>query len=145
MDHLFAFRMSWVNGFKAARVDNHKTAWGERNGRKSRCKRGSSLCNPRYMSCLRDPESIGPPSPHYSPCSRGHHEQQLQLALHWQEDHYGRKGDGVWEPWTLHLKILRRGNWKMARTRWRRRGEKGSRQVFFDWLSHLAHVFNPRV
>uniref|UniRef100_A0A8C1UP84 adenylate cyclase n=1 Tax=Cyprinus carpio TaxID=7962 RepID=A0A8C1UP84_CYPCA len=58
MDLLFAFRMSWVNGFKAARVDNHKTAWGERNGRKSRRKRGSSLCNPRYMSCLRDPESM---------------------------------------------------------------------------------------
>uniref|UniRef100_A0A671MQL7 adenylate cyclase n=1 Tax=Sinocyclocheilus anshuiensis TaxID=1608454 RepID=A0A671MQL7_9TELE len=56
MDLLFAFRMSWVNGFKSARVDNHTTAWGERNGRKSRRKRGSSTCNPRYMSCLRDPE-----------------------------------------------------------------------------------------
>uniref|UniRef100_A0AAY4AZR8 Adenylate cyclase type 6 n=1 Tax=Denticeps clupeoides TaxID=299321 RepID=A0AAY4AZR8_9TELE len=48
--------MSWFNGFLVARVDDRKTAWGERNGKKSKRKGGSSLCNPRYMSCLRDAE-----------------------------------------------------------------------------------------
>uniref|UniRef100_A0A674C3L7 Adenylate cyclase type 6 n=1 Tax=Salmo trutta TaxID=8032 RepID=A0A674C3L7_SALTR len=43
-------RMSWFSGFLVARVDNRKTAWGERNGKKSKQKGGSSLCNPRYMS-----------------------------------------------------------------------------------------------
>ncbi|XP_067302190.1 adenylate cyclase type 6 [Pseudorasbora parva] len=85
--------MSWVNGFKAARVDNHKTAWGERNGRKSRRKRGSSLCNPRYMSCLRDSESIEPPSQHYSRAAGGATSSNFSTRCVWQEDHYGRKGD----------------------------------------------------
>uniref|UniRef100_A0A8C2E5Y5 adenylate cyclase n=1 Tax=Cyprinus carpio TaxID=7962 RepID=A0A8C2E5Y5_CYPCA len=49
--------MSWINGFLVARVDDRKTAWGERNGKKSKRKVGSSLCNPRYMSCLRDMEA----------------------------------------------------------------------------------------
>uniref|UniRef100_A0A8B9RJ75 adenylate cyclase n=1 Tax=Astyanax mexicanus TaxID=7994 RepID=A0A8B9RJ75_ASTMX len=49
-------RMSWVSGFLVARADDHKTAWGERNGRKWRRKRGSTLWSTRYMSCLRDPE-----------------------------------------------------------------------------------------
>uniref|UniRef100_A0A8C6TUY0 adenylate cyclase n=1 Tax=Neogobius melanostomus TaxID=47308 RepID=A0A8C6TUY0_9GOBI len=31
---------------------------GERNGKKSKRKGGSSLCNPRYMSCLRDPDAM---------------------------------------------------------------------------------------
>uniref|UniRef100_A0A673YSH2 Adenylate cyclase type 6 n=1 Tax=Salmo trutta TaxID=8032 RepID=A0A673YSH2_SALTR len=47
-------RMSWVRGFFVARVDERKTAWGERNGSKSikrkDCGSGSSLCNPGYMS-----------------------------------------------------------------------------------------------
>ncbi|KAK7128969.1 hypothetical protein R3I94_017254 [Phoxinus phoxinus] len=85
--------MSWVNGFKAARVDNHKTAWGERNGRKSRRKRGSSLCNPRYMSCLRDSASVEPPSPHYSRAAGGATSSNFSTRCVWQEDHYGRKGD----------------------------------------------------
>ncbi|XP_077075053.1 adenylate cyclase type 6 [Siphateles boraxobius] len=85
--------MSWVNGFKAARVDNHKTAWGERNGRKSRRKRGSSLCNPRYMSCLRDSTSIEPPSQHYSRAAGGATSSNFSTRCVWQEDHYGRKGD----------------------------------------------------
>uniref|UniRef100_A0A671KZJ9 adenylate cyclase n=1 Tax=Sinocyclocheilus anshuiensis TaxID=1608454 RepID=A0A671KZJ9_9TELE len=33
--------MSWINGFLVARVDNRKTAWGERNGKKSK-RNGSS-------------------------------------------------------------------------------------------------------
>lgn len=85
--------MSWVNGFKTARVDNHKTAWGERNGRKSRRKRGSSLCSPRYMSCLRDPETIDPPSQHYSRAAGGATSGNFSTRCVWQEDHYGRKGD----------------------------------------------------
>uniref|UniRef100_A0A8C5EWT2 adenylate cyclase n=1 Tax=Gouania willdenowi TaxID=441366 RepID=A0A8C5EWT2_GOUWI len=54
--------MSWFSGFLVARVDDHKTAWGERNGKKSKRKGGSSLCNPRYMSCLRDPDAMENPS-----------------------------------------------------------------------------------
>uniref|UniRef100_A0A3Q3G4A7 Adenylate cyclase type 6 n=1 Tax=Labrus bergylta TaxID=56723 RepID=A0A3Q3G4A7_9LABR len=54
--------MSWFSGFLVARVDDRKTAWGERNGKKSKRKGGSSLCNPRYMSCLRDPDVMEPPS-----------------------------------------------------------------------------------
>uniref|UniRef100_A0A8B9KMP3 adenylate cyclase n=1 Tax=Astyanax mexicanus TaxID=7994 RepID=A0A8B9KMP3_ASTMX len=53
--------MSWFNGFLVPRVDDRKTAWGERNGKKSKRKGGSSLCNPRYMSCLRDVEAMEPP------------------------------------------------------------------------------------
>lgn len=55
-------RMSWFSGFLVARVDDRKTAWGERNGKKSKRKGGSSLCNPRYMSCLRDPDAMEPSS-----------------------------------------------------------------------------------
>uniref|UniRef100_A0A6Q2YEP9 Adenylate cyclase type 6 n=1 Tax=Esox lucius TaxID=8010 RepID=A0A6Q2YEP9_ESOLU len=61
--------MSWVRGLFVATVDERKTAWGERNGSKSKKQRdggsGSSLCNPRYMSCLRDAEDLdsAPPSP----------------------------------------------------------------------------------
>uniref|UniRef100_A0A8C7DNJ0 Adenylate cyclase type 6 n=1 Tax=Oncorhynchus kisutch TaxID=8019 RepID=A0A8C7DNJ0_ONCKI len=54
--------MSWFSGFLVARVDDRKTSWGERNGKKSKQKGGSSLCNPRYMSCLRDPDAMEPPS-----------------------------------------------------------------------------------
>uniref|UniRef100_A0A3B3D6N3 Adenylate cyclase type 6 n=1 Tax=Oryzias melastigma TaxID=30732 RepID=A0A3B3D6N3_ORYME len=54
--------MSWFSGLLVARVDDRKTAWGERNGKKSKRKGGSSLCNPRYMSCLRDPDAMEPPS-----------------------------------------------------------------------------------
>uniref|UniRef100_A0A6Q2Z329 Adenylate cyclase type 6 n=1 Tax=Esox lucius TaxID=8010 RepID=A0A6Q2Z329_ESOLU len=54
--------MSWFSGFLVARVDDRKTAWGERNGKKSKQKGGSSLCHPRYMSCLRDPDAMEPPS-----------------------------------------------------------------------------------
>uniref|UniRef100_A0A8D3D9F8 Adenylate cyclase type 6 n=1 Tax=Scophthalmus maximus TaxID=52904 RepID=A0A8D3D9F8_SCOMX len=54
--------MSWFSGYLVARVDDRKTAWGERNGKRSKRKGGSSLCNPRYMSCLRDPDAMEPPS-----------------------------------------------------------------------------------
>ncbi|KAA8590823.1 hypothetical protein FQN60_001766 [Etheostoma spectabile] len=92
-------RMSWFSGFLVARVDDRKTAWGERNGKKSKRKGGSSLCNPRYMSCLRDPDAMEPPSG--APLHQ-HHRGGVTGALGgggnfgvrcgWQEDHYGKRG-----------------------------------------------------
>uniref|UniRef100_A0A673YS13 Adenylate cyclase type 6 n=1 Tax=Salmo trutta TaxID=8032 RepID=A0A673YS13_SALTR len=69
--------MSWVRGFFVARVDERKTAWGERNGSKSikrkDCGSGSSLCNPGYMSCLREAEDLDPPphTPQHYHCGGG--------------------------------------------------------------------------
>ncbi|XP_053705347.1 adenylate cyclase type 6 isoform X2 [Synchiropus splendidus] len=99
-------RMSWFSGFLVARVDDRKTAWGERNGKKSKRKGGSSLCNPRYMSCLRDPDAMEPPSG--APLHQ-HHRGAMAGAVGggssfgvrcgWQEDHYGKRpgasGEGV--------------------------------------------------
>uniref|UniRef100_A0A674C2V5 Adenylate cyclase type 6 n=1 Tax=Salmo trutta TaxID=8032 RepID=A0A674C2V5_SALTR len=62
-------RMSWFSGFLVARVDNRKTAWGERNGKKSKQKGGSSLCNPR-----------------------GGGGGNFGVRCIWQEDHYGKGG-----------------------------------------------------
>uniref|UniRef100_A0A8C7DK89 Adenylate cyclase type 6 n=1 Tax=Oncorhynchus kisutch TaxID=8019 RepID=A0A8C7DK89_ONCKI len=75
--------MSWFSGFLVARVDDRKTSWGERNGKKSKQKGGSSLCNPRYMSCLRDPDAMEPPS-------------GAPLHPHHQ-DHYGKRGGAAGE------------------------------------------------
>ncbi|MBN3319235.1 ADCY6 cyclase, partial [Atractosteus spatula] len=108
-------RMSWFSGFLVARVDDRKTAWGERNGKKSKRKAaGSSLCGPRYMSCLRDPEAMEPPAqaPHHH--HRGNNRAaggggvggaggvasgggggSFGLRCGWQEDHYGKKGGEV--------------------------------------------------
>ncbi|XP_010621881.1 adenylate cyclase type 6 isoform X4 [Fukomys damarensis] len=54
--------MSWFSGLLVPKVDERKTAWGERNGQKCprRGTRASGFCTPRYMSCLQDAE---PPSP----------------------------------------------------------------------------------
>uniref|UniRef100_A0A2K6EL42 Adenylate cyclase type 6 n=1 Tax=Propithecus coquereli TaxID=379532 RepID=A0A2K6EL42_PROCO len=55
--------MSWFSGLLVPKVDERKTAWGERNGQKRPRRHGtraSGFCTPRYMSCLRDAE---PPSP----------------------------------------------------------------------------------
>ncbi|XP_020361598.2 adenylate cyclase type 6-like [Oncorhynchus kisutch] len=91
--------MSWFSGFLVARVDDRKTAWGERNGKKSKQKGGSSLCNPRYMSCLRDPDAMEPPSgaplnPHH--CGGGAGAAggggNFGVRCIWQEDHYGKGG-----------------------------------------------------
>ncbi|XP_041701415.1 adenylate cyclase type 6 [Coregonus clupeaformis] len=93
--------MSWVRGFFVARVDERKTAWGERNGSKSKKRKdggsGSSLCKPRYMSCLRDAEDLDPPPPtpqHYhcggggaGPSGGGN----FGMRCVWQEDHYGKR------------------------------------------------------
>uniref|UniRef100_A0A672ZVI7 adenylate cyclase n=1 Tax=Sphaeramia orbicularis TaxID=375764 RepID=A0A672ZVI7_9TELE len=71
-----------------------KTAWGERNGKKR--KHSSSLCNPRYMSCLRDPEDLEPPnagSQHYH-CGAGTSGGNFGLRYGWQEDHYGKRMGG---------------------------------------------------
>ncbi|XP_012991809.1 adenylate cyclase type 6 [Esox lucius] len=93
--------MSWVRGLFVATVDERKTAWGERNGSKSKKQRdggsGSSLCNPRYMSCLRDAEDLdsAPPSPENyhrggggaGPSGGGN----IGMRCGWQEDHYGKR------------------------------------------------------
>ncbi|XP_054253066.1 adenylate cyclase type 6 isoform X2 [Indicator indicator] len=71
--------MSWFSGILVPKVDERKTAWGERNGKKGARPR-AALCGPRYMSCLQDPEM-----------ERG---SGLPRGLHctWQENHYGKKG-----------------------------------------------------
>ncbi|XP_064155013.1 adenylate cyclase type 6-like [Anguilla rostrata] len=87
--------MSWVSGFLVARVDDQKSAWGERNGSRSK-RKGGSLCNPRYMSCLRDPEA-GDPPPQTPPQHRGGGAGgggNFGQRCGWQEDHYGKKGGG---------------------------------------------------
>lgn len=101
---LCSHRMSWFSGFLVARVDDRKTAWGERNGKKSKRKGGSSLCNPRYMSCLRDPDAMEPPSG--APLHQ-HHRGGMAGAMGgggnfgvrcgWQEDHYGKRGGALGE------------------------------------------------
>ncbi len=145
MDHLFAFRMSWVNGFKSARVDNHKMAWGERNGRKSRRKRGSSLCNPRYMSCLRDPESIEPPSQHYSRAAGAAPAATSAHAAFGRKTIMAGRVMWVWEPWTWRLKILWRGQTKDGEDSDNGGEErKGPDRCFLTCLLRLAHVFSPR-
>ncbi|KAG7247502.1 hypothetical protein CRUP_013636, partial [Coryphaenoides rupestris] len=103
--------MSWFSGFLVARVDDRKAAWGERNGKKSKRKAGggggggggggSSLCNPRYMSCLRDPDSMDPP-PGAAPLPQQHQNPRggamgggsgnFGHRCGWQEDHYGKRG-----------------------------------------------------
>uniref|UniRef100_A0A6Q2XWF1 Adenylate cyclase type 6 n=1 Tax=Esox lucius TaxID=8010 RepID=A0A6Q2XWF1_ESOLU len=98
--------MSWFSGFLVARVDDRKTAWGERNGKKSKQKGGSSLCHPRYMSCLRDPDAMEPPSgAPLNPPQRGGGAGtaggggNFGVRCIWQEDHYGKQvgasGEGV--------------------------------------------------
>ncbi|XP_030625653.1 adenylate cyclase type 6 [Chanos chanos] len=87
--------MSWVSSFLVTtRVDNHETAWGERNGKKSRRKGGSLLCNPRYMSCLRDPEAMETPAQPLQQYPRpGVGTSNFSTRCVWQEDHYGKKGN----------------------------------------------------
>ncbi|KAK9407247.1 adenylate cyclase type 6 [Crotalus adamanteus] len=68
--------MSWFSGILVPKVDERKTAWGERNGPK---RHRPALCGPRYMSCLQDQELE----------RRG--SGALGLNCSWQEDHYGRK------------------------------------------------------
>ncbi|MGH0184897.1 UNVERIFIED_CONTAM: hypothetical protein FKN15_030633 [Acipenser sinensis] len=90
--------MSWFSGVLVPKVDDRKTAWAERNGKKPKRKGASSLCNPRYMSCLRDAETMEPPPP---PPNRAHHHHNRTNAggsfgvrCGWQEDHYANKGVG---------------------------------------------------
>ncbi|XP_070596752.1 adenylate cyclase type 6 isoform X2 [Erythrolamprus reginae] len=68
--------MSWFSGILVPKVDERKTAWGERNGPK---RHRPALCGPRYMSCLQDQELE----------RRG--SVALGLNCSWQEDHYGKK------------------------------------------------------
>ncbi|XP_056154657.1 adenylate cyclase type 6-like [Lampris incognitus] len=86
--------MSWARGFLVSRVDERKTAWGERNGKNR--KGSSSLCNPRYMSCLRDPEDLEPPhaAPQHYHCGAGTSGGSFGMRCGWQEDHYGKRTGG---------------------------------------------------
>lgn len=89
-------RMSWARGLFVGRVDERKKAWGERNGKKRRD--SSSLCNPHYMSCLRDSEDLELPNatPQHYHCGAGTSGAGFGLRCGWQEDHYGKRmgGDG---------------------------------------------------
>lgn len=73
--------MSWFSGLLVPKVDERKTAWGERNGQKRprHRTRTSGFCAPRYMSCLRDaqPPSPTPAAPPQCP---------------WQEEAFIRRG-----------------------------------------------------
>ncbi|XP_060749410.1 adenylate cyclase type 6 [Tachysurus vachellii] len=80
--------MSWVSGFLVTRADEHKTAWGERNGRKRWRKRD---WRQRYMSCLADPEAVEAP-PHAG-AGAGAGASNFSTRCVWQEDHYGKKGE----------------------------------------------------
>lgn len=86
-------RMSWARGLFVGSVDERKHAWGERNGKKR--KESSSLCNARYMSCLKDPEE---PNVALQRCHRGAAPGGANFGLRrgWQGDHYGKRtgGDG---------------------------------------------------
>uniref|UniRef100_A0AAX7VH29 Adenylate cyclase type 6 n=1 Tax=Astatotilapia calliptera TaxID=8154 RepID=A0AAX7VH29_ASTCA len=83
--------MSWARDLFPGRVDQRKTAWGERNGKKR--KGSSSLCNPRYMSCLRDPEDLETPNaaPQNYHCGAGTSGNNFGLRCGWQEDHYAKR------------------------------------------------------
>uniref|UniRef100_A0A671XWL8 Adenylate cyclase type 6 n=1 Tax=Sparus aurata TaxID=8175 RepID=A0A671XWL8_SPAAU len=82
------------SGLFVGRVDERKTAWGERNGKKR--KDSSSLCNPHYMSCLRDPEDLELPNaaPQHYQCGAGTSGSSFGLRCGWQEDHYGKRMGG---------------------------------------------------
>uniref|UniRef100_A0A8C7USB2 Adenylate cyclase type 6 n=1 Tax=Oncorhynchus mykiss TaxID=8022 RepID=A0A8C7USB2_ONCMY len=65
---------------------------------------GSSLCNPRYMSCLRDPDAMEPPSgaplhPHHrgGPAGAVGGGGNFGVRCIWQEDHYGKRGGAAGE------------------------------------------------
>ncbi|XP_049481313.1 adenylate cyclase type 6 isoform X3 [Panthera uncia] len=79
--------MSWFSGFLVPKVDERKTAWGERNGQKRprRGTRTSGFCTPRYMSCLRDAQ---PPSPTPAAPPR----------CPWQDETFMRRGGPGKEP-----------------------------------------------
>uniref|UniRef100_A0A8B9KLV1 adenylate cyclase n=1 Tax=Astyanax mexicanus TaxID=7994 RepID=A0A8B9KLV1_ASTMX len=61
---------------------------------------GSSLCNPRYMSCLRDVEAMEPPpqpahlQPQWAGAGSGGGGGNFGMRCGWQEDHYGKRGGG---------------------------------------------------
>ena len=86
--------MSWARDLFVGRVDERKTAWGERNGKKR--KDSSSLCNPHYMSCLRDPEDLELPNaaPQHYHGGAGTSGGNFGLRCGWQEDHYGKRMGG---------------------------------------------------
>ncbi|XP_068415861.1 adenylate cyclase type 6 isoform X3 [Eschrichtius robustus] len=74
-------RMSWFSGLLVPKVDERKTAWGERNGQKRprRGTRSSGFCTPRYMSCFQGAQ---PPSPTPAAAPR----------CPWQDEAFIRRG-----------------------------------------------------
>ncbi|XP_073939369.1 adenylate cyclase type 6 isoform X4 [Castor canadensis] len=62
--------MSWFSGLLVPKVDERKTAWGERNGQKRprHGTRAGGFCTPRYMSCLQDAEPPSPTPAASAPC-----------------------------------------------------------------------------
>lgn len=83
--------MSWARGLFIGAADERKTAWGERNGKKR--KGSSSLCNPHYMSCLRDPEDPNVALQHHHR-GAGQSGTSFGVRCGWQEDHYGKRMGG---------------------------------------------------
>ncbi|XP_061592202.1 adenylate cyclase type 6-like [Cololabis saira] len=83
--------MSWARSLFVGREEEQKTTWGERNGKKRQD--SSSLCNPRYMSCLRDPEDVETPNaaPQQYNCGAGTSGGSFGVRCAWQEDHYGKR------------------------------------------------------
>ncbi|XP_033292319.1 adenylate cyclase type 6 isoform X3 [Orcinus orca] len=73
--------MSWFSGLLVPKVDERKTAWGERNGQKRprRGTRSSGFCTPRYMSCFQGAQ---PPSPTPAAAPR----------CPWQDEAFIRRG-----------------------------------------------------
>ncbi|KAM6395047.1 LOW QUALITY PROTEIN: adenylate cyclase type 6 [Rhynochetos jubatus] len=117
--------MSWFSGILVPKVDERKTAWGERNGKKGPRPR-AALCGPRYMSCLQDPEMErggGPPQ---------------GLRCTWQEDHYGKKGPAG-EP-GLKSVGLEDGETKAPKGR----GGRGGRLSAGDCWRRLLQVFRSK-
>uniref|UniRef100_A0A8C8DPF6 Adenylate cyclase type 6 n=1 Tax=Oryzias sinensis TaxID=183150 RepID=A0A8C8DPF6_9TELE len=83
--------MSWARSLFVHRENQQKSTWGEHNGKKR--KDNSSLCNPRYMSCLRDQEDLESPNvaPQHNSCSAGNSGGNFGLRCGWQENHYGKR------------------------------------------------------
>uniref|UniRef100_A0A669C6T2 Adenylate cyclase type 6 n=1 Tax=Oreochromis niloticus TaxID=8128 RepID=A0A669C6T2_ORENI len=76
---LCSYRMSWFSGFLVARVDDRKTAWGERNGKKSK----------RKGAPFRSPPPSAPPRRGAGAMGGG---GNFGVRCGWQEDHYGKRG-----------------------------------------------------
>ncbi|XP_062871999.1 adenylate cyclase type 6 [Trichomycterus rosablanca] len=123
--------MSWVSGFLVARSDEHKTTWGERNGRKRWRKRD---WRQRYMSCLADPDASEAPSQ----SGAGTAPSTFSTRCVWQEDHYGRKGDLAIEDGEAKRIKEEEEDEKVEDRR------RGAGTFVLGCLRQLAHVFQSK-